>query len=165
MLPGPRSTFVPSGILILDSSSSLATTDMGRKLGALFLGGGGRSRVRIKHSMLPGTRPTFVPTGILILDPSTPFGYNKHGPKSGGCIPFQGEHGRSPSNTMWPGPKPIVKLKGQTFAARVIIPSTRSLYALLHYTDLIEILQQLSVIITPSSRSSFVDSTTLFIYN
>jgi len=36
-----------------------------------------------------------------------PFGYNRHGPKSGEgcCTAFRGGAG-SPSNTMWPGPRP-----------------------------------------------------------
>jgi len=39
-----------------------------------------------------------------------PFGYKRHRPKSGGllsqcCAPFHGRAG-SPSNTMWPGPRP-----------------------------------------------------------
>jgi len=33
-------------------------------------------------------------------------GHNRHGPKRGGCYaPFAGRAG-SPSNTMWPGPRP-----------------------------------------------------------
>ena len=45
-------------------SSRLATTDMGRKLGAVspFLGGGAGSP---SNTMSPGPRPTSVPTGIL----------------------------------------------------------------------------------------------------
>jgi len=38
-----------------------------------------------------------------------PFGHNRYGPKSGGLLcPFFREGGaRSPSNTMWPGLRPI----------------------------------------------------------
>jgi len=37
-----------------------------------------------------------------------PFGHNKHGPKTGGCCSVLGEavQAGSPSNTVWPGPKP-----------------------------------------------------------
>ena len=34
-----------------------------------------------------------------------PFGHNRHGPKIGGLFPL-GRGGGSPSNTMWPGPRP-----------------------------------------------------------
>jgi len=34
-----------------------------------------------------------------------PFGHNRYGPKIGGCAPL-GEGDGSPSNTMWPGPRP-----------------------------------------------------------
>jgi len=108
MWPGPRPTFVPSGILIhpgvwpqqtwaenrglrplrdgagsasntnvvlaeayhrtkwhLDTFNRLATTDMGRKLGAVpsFLG---RLAGFPSSTMWPGPRPTFIPSGILI---------------------------------------------------------------------------------------------------
>jgi len=51
----------------LDPSSlavALATTDMGRKLGALPLFGGGARYP--SNTMWPGPRPTSVPSGILI---------------------------------------------------------------------------------------------------
>jgi len=35
-----------------------------------------------------------------------PFGHNRHGPKIGGLCPFGGGGPGSPSNTMWPGPRP-----------------------------------------------------------
>jgi len=35
-----------------------------------------------------------------------PFGHNRHGPKIGGCDPFGWGGAGSPSNTMWPGPRP-----------------------------------------------------------
>jgi len=48
----------------VDSSSRLATTDMGRKLGAVpFLGGGSWAPT---NTMWPGPRPTTVPSFILI---------------------------------------------------------------------------------------------------
>ena len=46
----------------LDPSSSLATTDMGQKLGALPLWGGAGSP---SNRMWPGPRPTSMPTFIL----------------------------------------------------------------------------------------------------
>jgi len=35
-----------------------------------------------------------------------PFGRNIYGPKIGGLFPFGGGGAGSPSNTMWPGPRP-----------------------------------------------------------
>jgi len=35
-----------------------------------------------------------------------PFGHNRHGPKVGGLCPFGGGVDGSPSNTMWPWPRP-----------------------------------------------------------
>jgi len=48
----------------LDLSSHLATTDMGRKLGALPLWGGGGGSP--SNTMWPGTRPTCMPSFIFI---------------------------------------------------------------------------------------------------
>ena len=47
----------------LDPSSRFATTDMGRNLGTVPLGGGA---VSASNTMLPRPRPTIVPSGILI---------------------------------------------------------------------------------------------------
>ena len=35
-----------------------------------------------------------------------PFGRNRYGPKIGGAVPIWGRGAGSPSNTMWPGPRP-----------------------------------------------------------
>ena len=35
-----------------------------------------------------------------------PFGHNRHKPKIGGCVPLWELDPQSPSNTMWPGPRP-----------------------------------------------------------
>jgi len=36
-----------------------------------------------------------------------PFGHNRYGPKNGGLCPFGGGRAESPSNTTWPGQRPI----------------------------------------------------------
>jgi len=48
----------------LDPSRRLATTDMGRKLGAVPVWGGGAGSP--SNTMSPGLRPTSVPSGILM---------------------------------------------------------------------------------------------------
>ena len=62
MSPGPRPASVSNGILNLDPSNRLATTNMGRKLG------GARSP---SNTVWPEPRPTcvhsFILTGMLIL--------------------------------------------------------------------------------------------------
>jgi len=61
MSPGPRPTSIPWH---LDPSSHLATTDMGRKLGAVpLLGGTGSGS---PSAQWPGLRPTSVPSGIVM---------------------------------------------------------------------------------------------------
>jgi len=117
----------------LDPSSRLATTDMGRKSGAVPLWGEGAGAP--SNTLWPGTRPTSVPSGILIhpavwsqqtwdenwgccaeaylrtkwyLDTSSHLA-TMHGPKSAVCSApclFFGGAG-SPSNTMSPGPRHI----------------------------------------------------------
>jgi len=62
MWPGLRSTSVSSGIFI-HPCSRLATTDKGRKLGAVYLLGGAASPSNAKSL---GLRPTSLPSGILI---------------------------------------------------------------------------------------------------
>jgi len=91
----------------------LATIDRSLKLGVgavpLFEGGAGSPC----NTMWPGTRPTFVPSGILVhpaVWSNETCAENWGGlplPKGGtGCAPF-GRGAASPSNTMWPGPKPV----------------------------------------------------------
>jgi len=83
----------------LDTSSRLATIDMGQKLDGLRpLFGKGKFGPCTKS---PGPRPTSIPSGILIhpaIWPTTDMGR-----KMGGQYPFGGS---SPSNTMWSGPRP-----------------------------------------------------------
>jgi len=59
---GPRSTTIPSGILMHQATSRLATIRMRRKLGGYANGGAGSP----SNTMWPGTRPTSVPSGILM---------------------------------------------------------------------------------------------------
>ena len=83
----------------LDPSSRFATTDMGRNLGTVPLGGGA---VSASNTMLPRPRPTIAPGGILIHPAVWP---QQTWAKIGGCAPFwEGEAG-SPSNTMSLGSK------------------------------------------------------------
>ena len=82
-------------------SSRLATTDMGRKLGAEPLWG---SCVPIQHDVA-GPRPISVPSGILIHPAIWPQQTQVN--NWGDSAPFWGGGAGSPSNTMWPGPRPI----------------------------------------------------------
>jgi len=87
----------------IDPSSRLATTDMGRKFGVLchFLRG---SWVPIQHNVAWAEA---YPRTKWHLDPCNRLA-TIHGPKLEGCCvpsPFWGRAG-SPSNTMWPGPRP-----------------------------------------------------------
>jgi len=85
----------------LDPSSRLATTDIGRKLewgSAPF----GRSWAP-SNTMWLGQRSVILyqvaPWSVQPLE------HNRHGPKVGAAVPlFWGA--RSPSNTVWPGPRP-----------------------------------------------------------
>ena len=83
----------------LDPSSRLATTDIGRKLGAVPLLG--ETRSPSNAIMSPGPRPISVPNSILIHQAIWP---QRTWPKIGGYAPFGGAG--SPSNTMWPGLRP-----------------------------------------------------------
>ena len=66
MLPGPRPTYLPSGILIHPAvwpQQTWAENCGGRGLCAPFLGGGAGSPF---NTMWPGPRPTSLPGGIFI---------------------------------------------------------------------------------------------------
>jgi len=79
MWPGPRSTSVPSGILI---HPAVWPTCMGRKLGVVpFLREVGAWSPC--NPMWPGPVPTSVPSGILT---HSAIWHNRHGPKSGGGL-------------------------------------------------------------------------------
>ena len=94
---------------VAEMGDRLATIDMDRKVGgccALFRGWAGSP----SNTMWPGPRPTSILSGILIHPAVLP---QYIWPKSGVCCsasPFLGEGGElgagSPSNTMWPGPRP-----------------------------------------------------------
>jgi len=83
----------------------LATMDMGRKVRgcwAPFLGGQGELGPHLTQCRLSWSLPAYKVASWSIQ----PFGHNRHGPKIGGCCaPFCGAG--SPSNAMWPGPRPI----------------------------------------------------------
>jgi len=78
---------------------------MGQKEGAAVPLSGGSWAPSI--TKWPGLRCTHVPTTKWHLDP--PFGHNRHLPKIVGLCPFGGG---SPSNTMWPGPRPTSTSSG-----------------------------------------------------
>jgi len=95
----------------LDASSSLATIEMGRKLG--------RGLCPVPPYLERGAGPYLAQCG-LDRGPSPckvpswsiqPFGHNRHRPKIGGSVPFSvpflGRGSWVPSNTMSLGPRPI----------------------------------------------------------
>jgi len=87
---------------VAERGDRLATIDMDRKLGAVprFWGAGSPSNTM---SLGRGLPPYQVVSWCLC-----PFGHNRHGPKTGGCVPlfFWGGGAVSPSNIMSPGPTP-----------------------------------------------------------
>ena len=80
-------------------SSCLATTDMGRKLGAVPPVGAGFP----SNTMSLGSRSTFVSNGILIHPAVCP---QQTWTDNWGLCPFWGGRTGPASNTMWPGPRP-----------------------------------------------------------
>jgi len=80
---------------VAEMGDRLTAIDMGRKLGAvLLLGGGAQSPC---NTMRPGSRPTFVPSGILIH----PYlATTNMGRKMRGLCPLLGRGAGSPCNTM-----------------------------------------------------------------
>ena len=86
----------------LDPSSSLATIDMGRKLGALPLLGEGVGSPSSTMSL--GLRPASLPSGILI-HPAI-WAQQIWLKIGGGLCPFGGCRAWSLSDTMWPGARP-----------------------------------------------------------
>jgi len=85
-----------------DTSSCMATTDMGRKLGggcAPLTGAGTGSPC---NTMSPGQRSTSLPSGILIHPAVWP---QQTLVENWGLCPFGGRGAGSPSNTMWPQPR------------------------------------------------------------
>jgi len=100
MWPGPRPTFVPSGILIVQP---FGNNRHGPKIGGLCLLFGDGSWVPSNRMSL-GLRPTSLPSGIFILPAVWP--QQIWAENWGGLCPFGGGRTRSPSNTVWPGPRP-----------------------------------------------------------
>jgi len=79
----------------------LATTDIGRKLGAMPIWGGGLGRHLTQCRLGWGLPPYQVPPWSI-----QPFCHNRHGPKKNGAMPLWGRGAWSPSNTMSPGTRP-----------------------------------------------------------
>jgi len=102
MWPGPRPTFIPSDILIHPAVWPQQTWAKSCWSSCAPWGGAGSAF----NTMLPGSRPIFVPSGILIQT----FGHNRHGPRIGGLCPFG-----SPSNIIWPEPRPTIYLHAKFY--------------------------------------------------
>jgi len=91
-LPGPRSTSIPSRILIHPAIWPQQT--WAENWGAPFLGGGWTGSPH--NTLWPGLRSTFVPSDILIHTAVIFFL----------LCPIQRRGAGSPCNTMWPGSRP-----------------------------------------------------------
>jgi len=85
---------------VAEMGDHLATIDMGRKVGALPLWGELLPHLTQCH-LSQGLPPYQVVSWSMQL-----FGNNRHRLKIGGCATFGGREAGSPSNTMWPGPRP-----------------------------------------------------------
>jgi len=86
---------------VAEMGDRLATIDMGRKVGAAVLLFVGELGPHLTQCSLGRGLPLYQVASWSIQ----PFGHNRHGSKIGGCASF-GTGARSPSNTMWPGPRP-----------------------------------------------------------
>ena len=95
MSPGPRPTFLTSGILIYPAVWPQQTWNENWGCAPLGMGAGSPS-----NTMWPGPRPTSMPSFILIH----PAVWAKNWRYC--CAPFSGG-AESPSNKLWPGPRPI----------------------------------------------------------
>jgi len=89
--------------LLYFTYNRLATTKIGRKLGALPHFSGGELGTHLAQCVLDrGPPPCQVPSWSI-----QPFGHNRHRTKIGGSAPFSGRGGTGfPSNTKSPGPRP-----------------------------------------------------------
>ena len=108
--PGPRSTSVPSGILIHPAVWPQRTWAKNWGLYP-FWGAGSPS-----NTMWSGPRPISVPSGILIHPD-----HDRHGSKIGWLLcPFCWGRGRagSPCNTVWPGLRPTTLPNGILYGRR-----------------------------------------------
>jgi len=93
-----------------DSSSRLATIDMGRKLEAVPLWGGGAGSP--SNTVWPRSRPTSVPSDILIRPAVWPHTWAEKWAWAAVPPPLFGGGAGSPSNTIWrSGSTPILHAK------------------------------------------------------
>ena len=99
--PGPRPTCMPSFIFIHAAVWPQQTwaENWGDPVPPFSRGGTGSP----SNVMSLGQRPTSVPCGILIHPAIWPQHMGRK-PENWGCVPLV-EEARSPSNTMWPGPR------------------------------------------------------------
>jgi len=82
----------------------LATIDMGRKIGVcvpIFFGGGEAGPHLTQNGLDRGLPSYQVAPGSI-----QPFVRNRHMGRKLGAVPLLGTGARSPSNTMWLGPRP-----------------------------------------------------------
>ena len=88
---------------VAEMGDRLATIDMVRKEGGWCAPYGAELCLHLPQCGLGRSLPPCQVASWSIQ----PFGHNRHGPKSGGGVlwPFLWGAG-SPSNTMWPGPRP-----------------------------------------------------------
>jgi len=101
MQPGPRPTFVLSGILSHPAVWSQYTwVDFFR------MGGCAPWAVELGPHITQCCPGRGLPSYQVASWSIQPYSHNKHGPKIGGCDPFGGEGAESPFSTMWPGPRP-----------------------------------------------------------
>ena len=81
----------------VEMGDGLVIIDMGRKLGAVPLFGGGELSPHLTQCRLCRGLPSYQVASWSIQ----PFGHKKYGPKIGGPVPLWGEGAGSLSNTMW----------------------------------------------------------------
>jgi len=80
-----------------------ATTDMGRKLGSVPIWGRGELGPHVTQCRLGHGLPPYQVASWSYQ----PFGHNRHDPKiGGGAVPLWEGGAGSPSNTVWPRPRP-----------------------------------------------------------
>jgi len=94
--PGMRSTSIPSGILM---HPAVLPQYKWAPRSPLF--GEGRGP-HLTQSRLGRVLPPYQVASSSMQS----YGRNRYGPKIGGSAPFGGGRAGSPSNTVWPGPRP-----------------------------------------------------------
>ena len=102
-LPGPRPTSVPSGILINPAIWPQQTR--AENWGLLSPPPFGAMGPHLTQCRLGRGLPYQVASWSNQL-----FGHNRHGPKIGGCATLGRGEPWSPSNAIWPGPRPTSML-------------------------------------------------------